>query len=893
MFFVLLNYGKLLRDELYVMLMLQRSEALAGGSSSSTSDCDDPMVKVACSMDTDACPAACKTESKDDEPTVVKAGDLVVSAEATPGKKALINGAVSDLDMLTFKSSEEVEITKVTLEKYGYSDGSVVVSGVWLEDADGNTIAAERSLNSKDQLTLSIKKDYRSVDGVMNATIVLRTNAGTGYAGGTIGFKVIDVESSAENLNIDNYRPNEYELANYQWSVVTLANKGANGKNYNYEAGNSYEIARFKVTTNNAAILMNGFTLKNPTSYANAVDMDKFLSDVEVTLDGKAIKAKYSVNRDQELTISFDEIELAAKKNAIFVVSVSFSEDFDDYSKSTSYGIADGDFNAVEKKTGARVKLAGAMLWAQHTFEGGKIRLSNTKLGNRDAAAGASDVVFAEGSITVSEPISKVTFVVTWEFSTGSYTGLANMKFVVAGEEYDANSITANGTTGFVAHFNNVDIEKSGKVQFKLDLDNEAKWTVSFSTTFGRASLSGAQYDSARKPVLSGDVAGSITLYNVNVQAAKAAVENNLTKKVEFLIGETSRKVVFDGTYTARKGDVNLNKFWFESGAALPGTNEIEFYVFVDGEEVGNTNVFDSEETFSDVLVKDGKSVAIRVEAEVVADDTTGRTYTGISLHLKGSDDDTNDAGIGSDDLVEFETKESGSVTIPAAKLKSTALLRSANSVVAEFTVKPSNSNEGIMFDNIVLTGTQFNSGDFKVKIDGVEYFDPEAAGTSGWKYTVNEELPVEWVVVQVTAKKALTGKVTVDVVSVNGKLMGNTYSRFFAESLVSFTKQDEGTSSTTYTVAVDHYDDAYSVSGFKLYAVSGSTCDKTTAIKTVGLVNDGDTFTVYRTDKAQEICQVSYEVWDTTKIQTVDIDKDTYQDYFKVDWKELAVPKA
>jgi hypothetical protein len=140
-----------------------------------------------------------------------------------------------------------------------------------------------------------------------------------------------------------------------------LANKGANGKNYNYEAGSSYEIARFKVTTNNAAILMNGFTLKNPANYTNAVDMDKFLSDVEVTLDGKAIKAKYSVNRDQELTISFDETELAAKKNAIFVVSASFSEDFDDYSKSTFYGIADGDFNAVEKKTGARVKLSAAM----------------------------------------------------------------------------------------------------------------------------------------------------------------------------------------------------------------------------------------------------------------------------------------------------------------------------------------------------------------------------------------------------------------------------------------------------------------------------------------------------------------------------------------------------
>jgi hypothetical protein len=71
----------------YVMLMLQRSEALAGGSSS-TSDCDDPMVKVACSMDTDACPAACKTESKDED-TVVKAGDLVVTATANSSRKVV------------------------------------------------------------------------------------------------------------------------------------------------------------------------------------------------------------------------------------------------------------------------------------------------------------------------------------------------------------------------------------------------------------------------------------------------------------------------------------------------------------------------------------------------------------------------------------------------------------------------------------------------------------------------------------------------------------------------------------------------------------------------------------------------------------------------------------
>jgi hypothetical protein len=51
------------RDEIrgYVMLMLMRSEKTSG------IDCDDPVVKLACSMETDECPAACKEGSEKEE----------------------------------------------------------------------------------------------------------------------------------------------------------------------------------------------------------------------------------------------------------------------------------------------------------------------------------------------------------------------------------------------------------------------------------------------------------------------------------------------------------------------------------------------------------------------------------------------------------------------------------------------------------------------------------------------------------------------------------------------------------------------------------------------------------------------------------------------------------
>jgi len=153
----------------YVMLMLQRSEENGAGV-----DCEDTDVVLACLEDLDNCPAACKADYEDEneDNTVVKSGDLAVTAKAGETKKVIVPGT-SDLDTLTFKTSEEVEITKVVLERYGYSDADDIYS-LRLEDENGTVIADEKSL-VKDKATLSIKKDYRNVDGTLKATVVVQT----------------------------------------------------------------------------------------------------------------------------------------------------------------------------------------------------------------------------------------------------------------------------------------------------------------------------------------------------------------------------------------------------------------------------------------------------------------------------------------------------------------------------------------------------------------------------------------------------------------------------------------------------------------------------------------------------------------------------------------------
>jgi hypothetical protein len=66
------------------------------------------------------------------------------------------------------------------------------------------------------------------------------------------------------------------------------------------------------------------------TDQNTTVEYDDFLKNVVVTVAGKEVKSSWTV-KDQELTVNLKDVELAAKENSEFVVSIEFADNFDNF----------------------------------------------------------------------------------------------------------------------------------------------------------------------------------------------------------------------------------------------------------------------------------------------------------------------------------------------------------------------------------------------------------------------------------------------------------------------------------------------------------------------------------------------------------------------------------
>jgi hypothetical protein len=142
----------------------------------------------------------------------------------------------------------------------------------------------------------------------------------------------------------------------YSASAATIVKKGKASTTYHYDADKSYEIGRFQVKAGNAALAVNGFTLKNVAS--NALDLDKYVDNVIITLsDGTAVKnVRFTLTKDNEIKASFDNVVIGINKNAIFVVEATF-KDLDQYNKNVQLKFdASDSLNVQEEKSGVRAK---------------------------------------------------------------------------------------------------------------------------------------------------------------------------------------------------------------------------------------------------------------------------------------------------------------------------------------------------------------------------------------------------------------------------------------------------------------------------------------------------------------------------------------------------------
>ena len=954
----------------YVMLMLMRSEE--------NSICGDALVKVTCAAEAVAgtykdCPTACRDNGEDNSSTVVKSGDLAVKVTPATERKALIKGKVSDLDTITLKASEKITVNSITLERFGYSTASDV-DAVWLEDAYGNKIADEKSLSSsKDTVTLKIKKEYRDMEESNALTIVLRTT-NTAKAGGTIGFKVTDVDASAKNLDLSDYNPYTYDLVEYNGAEVTVSVKG-NDKTYNYEAWEYYEVSRLKVKAGASILALNGITLTNKgavsftgalnsddecdtkawytvkqeTTYCtytanySTLDLDEFVSKVKVTADGKEVSGlKYSVSKDNELVLSWNTIEVAINKDVQLVVSVAL-EGLDEFGKNVRLVLDEtADLNAVEKKTGARVSVVAPKTtdpsWKVYTFNGSKIKFSNTKLSSTiDAAQGSEDVVVAKGTVTVGEEV-KISELV---FEADKANVIEDMTLTVAGESFDAS--VSRGTTKDTFTFKNVIIEKSGDLELTVDVVDEEDVTgetvtITCGTSnsiakaiFGTTTTNeNGRYEDSREYVYPADVSGSISISKLKVQESKASLKNNNSKTVEFVKDETSdRTTVFKGTYTAKKNDITLKEFaivWNKANVInhTVGAEDstAEFYLYVNGEEVGMIDEseieaasenFDSYTDFSDeVEVAAGKSVDIEVKA--VVSPYAKSNNINLDLYLRWEDKNGTAAGFAKAWLTTFKYVINGSLTISdsASMAAKTVALQDNEITVAKFTLKPSKS-ESVKLDNLVFDFSDLGVTDIEnnitVKVGGTEveveagnwdkYWDPASSATKYTKYDatdvddITEEVEVEVRVLGLEpVEKANNGNYTVDdavsltLESVNGILKESTYTRLILPVIVTFDSQSSDGGVTKFKVNVEDYDGGQ-ISKLLLYTahVNGEWEN--------GTVTDGSTVEVSNQTTPEVVNKVTFDISNDGKTYHVTLEKNDFADYFKTtDGSTLRVSK-
>ncbi len=205
-----------------------------------------------------------------------------------------------------------------------------------------------------------------------------------------------------------------------------------------------------------------------------------------------------------------------------------------------------------------------------------------------------------------------------------------------------------------------------------------------------------------------GEVSGSISFAKLKVQPAKASLKNDLDKDVEFIKGESERKEIFNGTYTAKKGDVTLTEFVLSKSATAADDARVTFYVTVGDDESDADAKFDrnaqemkATDTLGDILVKAGESVKVIVEAEVDWDGTGSLgTY---SLALYGEDANGVSAGNAQAKAKAMKVVNEGSVKVEVGSASKTVLYKASRAVLAQFTVKPSNAEtvdiESITFD--------------------------------------------------------------------------------------------------------------------------------------------------------------------------------------------------
>ena len=862
----------MLKKDIFILLM----RATNFNWNQNNVDCTDPIVALACAVGSD-CPIACREYS------------LTINYSHTNNQKVLI-GKKSDMDSISFNYLYGERIEEITFKKYWNAELDDIDT-IWLEDSQWNKIANEKVLDIYWKQTLEIH-DLVNIWENSPITLVVKTKSSMPVWDDMIWFKITNIETDKQSFAFDNDDvPYLFSTVRYGWtasntdeSAIRIIPKWQN-KTYNREAWEYYEIGKFSISSVDNNVLLGWFDLTNSWDLV----LSNSNSDIKVSVDWEYVDGLVTSISNSKLVINFDEIEIRWGNAALVTVETKLNN-FNQLWKALQYSIANANdvriSEDVEPTTSWVVVSFDNTEWSTYTFEWGKVKFTNTALWNVEAPQQATDVEVARWNIEITEPI-----VMSFDITAENTTWINSLRVALWWnwwDEFEATKEISGSNTIF--KFRNVEIENSWRISFQADIRSDAEIGSPIRFTTLSHSIITAEYSNSDLLISDSSIVWSISFSKLTVVQPKASLQNNITKIVEFPLNESSEKVVFDWTYLARKWDIYLNEIIIEWTKGSDW-NDIMFYLYIDWEPVADIRNLWSSETFDTVTVKGWDSVNIKIWAQVEANAVA--TYSDLSITLKWEDVNWNyPVGVATANLVTMKIIEATQPTIQNYNFKDTVFLKAANQKIADFYIKPNNSNDTLNLKEIVLwwdiNWVALTPNDITLSIDWVT-----VTSNSLTYDDINETVDSLWVNVKIYLKNAITWDVTLNIIKINGINQNKTIKSKFVDAAVYITAQKDLGWTTKFTVSVDKFgnnSNNISVSNLKIYADS----EEEPSINYNQAFEDWDTFEAkWDAHNAKYVTKVVYDVSNWWQTETVEISKTDYIDYFKIDADYIKIFKA
>ena len=822
----------------YVMLMLQRSADVV-----SPAECKDPTVVLACSLNSDACPAKCR-KADNGSGTVNTgahaAGDLNVSVVDYSASVKSAPKGIFVANTLKFAASEKINLDTLTLKRTGLGSQKDLKK-VWLE-RNGVAVTNAASVGSDGLAVLNFKNNRNQVTSdaktqdlelVVELDKDAKDNVGNEFA-----FELKAVTSSAKNTTVkgttSTYRVSGYKVVNLTANIINK--NGVNGGKlvpFEYKLGNSsdYVIGEFSLESDSKSddrdIFVKSLTFRN----MGTLDFADTFKNVKVYRDSKVVSNNVEVN-GRDITVSLDKDTIKANRKAIYTIRAEVAS-LEDVSKTIQLKLRDSkDVIADEYDTNFRTTISFDSNWkvedagntllsagelSLYKFNGGKVTFESTSNFPKtvNVGVGASDVTIAKGKLVVTEPVElpkiEIPFNATYGTNPSTDWSTNNNSATVADKEVIRRVVLKIGDKRYSADpdtngkitFSDVVVRETSDVELLISLNSKVSEGKEVKVpNLGNAIMNGkGLYQNNDSEFEKGDIAGVIQTAKVLIKKPKFTIMADSVSTQQTVINDATQKNLMKGKLEAKEKDVNVNSFkvTLRTKNALTAGESVEAYLDLDGKSFANATLKkDTTYTFNSLgTIKAGSSLPFELKV-VPTLSTVNEVY--LEVVAEGTDANGNEATTSTEYSATLEVKADADVEVTNIVASDRVVEPNPNAVLYEGELDVKNGSTTLTEFELVKNATPTPGlvvTNYKLYVDGDFVEEVSADNASSIKFAgLTQNLEQGKRKVQVKAKvESVAGndstkyKYEITDVKVNTKSSGKGAKTYFAKGFFNLAK--------------------------------------------------------------------------------------------------------